>query len=151
MGINETIKTYDFKTHAVDFGGILFTGFAEEGITITQSEDSFTETEGADGTIERVNKSSNVNEITLNLLRTNVLNAYLTTLHELDRKTNLGVKSFTLKDLSGTTHFFAKNSWITKPADMEIGRDTGTVSWTLKSGKRSGGVGGKIMNSNIMG
>lgn len=151
MSLNETIKTYDFKTHAVNLGGVLFTGFAEEGITISQTDDTFTEVEGADGTIERVNQGNNRCEITVNILKTNPLNLYLTKLHDADILTNKGMTSFTVKDLTGETYFFVKNAWITKQADIELAKDTSAVSWTLHTGNRTGGVGGKITGSNILG
>lgn len=149
--IGETVKTYDFKKMVVVIGGVPFMGFADEGITITQPEDTFSDTVGADGTIVRTNLGNNQSEITINLQKTNPLNGHLLALHTTDRNTNKGVVSFSLKDLNGSTAFFTKSAWVTKPADLNAKKEAETVVWNLKTGKCYGGEAGSSISSSLLG
>lgn len=137
------VRTYDPKNVIVTFGATVITGFGEGTfIGITASGASFEKKKGADGVVERVNKNADDYEVTINLTQTNPTNAVLSALHVADKLSNVGIMPLTIKDLNGTSLFFAPQAWIAKAPDPTYADSTEDREWTFETGAAGNLIGG---------
>lgn len=143
--VDPNVRTYDPKKVIITFGSILFSGFADGSVvTITRSGNLFDKRKGADGSVDRINMNSNDFEVQVNLMQTSVTNDLLSAVAAADLLANTGINPLTVKDLSGTTLFFAAQAWIQKDPDDEFGDSLGTRQWTFGTGVASKFTGGNI-------
>lgn len=135
MAIDRKVRTYIPGKVIMTFGPIIATGFADGTfITITRSGDLFEKKKGADGSVERVHKSAFDFEVALTLLQSSLSNDLLSGVVAADEVDGSGVHPLTIKDLSGTTLFFAEQAWIQKDPDDEFGDTTGNREWMFATG-----------------
>jgi hypothetical protein len=109
-------------------------GYADgEFFTAKQLKPSFTFVEGTDGSVARSKTNSRMIEMTLSFLQTSANNSYLSTLLQADENTpgGIGIGSFVLKDLQGTTLIACTRCWITTPADVNLNRGAEPRKWML--------------------
>jgi len=140
------VKTYDPKQIKVIVGAIVLTGFAEGTfVTITQNGNSFEKSRGADGEVDRVNKNADDYTLAFTLKRTSLSNDALSTLSIADKKFNTGTVPITVKDLNGTSTFFAEQGWIAKEPDPEESDSMPTREWQVDTGKAAHFIGGNIL------
>src|SRR3954471_4025451 len=100
------VTTFDFKAVSAVFAGIILGGFADgTGIQVTQNEDSFKLTVGADGEAVRAKSNNRSGRVKISLLQGSAANDLLSALHALDVNTSNGdgIGTLIIKDNSGRT------------------------------------------------
>jgi hypothetical protein len=145
MATDPIVRTYDPKQIVLTLGVIIASGY-EEGtfIKITRSGDNFTKKKGSDGSIDRTNNNAFDFRVELTLKQSSPTNDLLSALQVSDALLNDGVKPLTIKDLRGTTLFFAQSAWIAKDPDDEFSNESGPRVWVIDTG-----IADKFTGSNI--
>lgn len=139
------VRTYDPKKIIVVFGPVIMTGFAEGTVvSIAQNGDNFEKVKGADGGVDRVNKNANDHAITVTLKQTSISNDALSVIAIADAAANAGIYPLTIKDLNGTSLFFAEQAWIAKSPDDEFGDAMSNREWRLDTGIAEKFTGGNL-------
>lgn len=125
-------RTYDPKNIIANVFGIPLTGWADGSfIKVTRDEDTFSKQVGAGGEIARTRNRNRGAKITFSLMATSPENDLLSAQAKLDEATGMGTGAVQIKDLNGTTQVDAAEAWISKPADVEFGKEVGAREWTI--------------------
>jgi hypothetical protein len=139
------VRTYDPKQIIVTFGGIIFSGFAEGTfLQITRSGEMFVKQKGADGSINRTNKNAFDFTVTVTLQQTSITNDLLSGVMVADQKFNTGALPLIVKDLRGTTLFFAPQAWIESDPEDEYSDEATGREWVLATGIAEKFTGGSL-------
>ena len=93
------VLTYNPKKNIIIYGAKQLTGFAEDDMITTKSND------------------------------------YLSNCFNKDRKTGNNMLPLIIKDLSGSTLFFAKQAWIKNFPESKRGRKISNQDWTFNTGQ----------------
>lgn len=150
------LVTYDPKEVTINWNGkSLASGLAPDSfVTVSRAEDSFSKTVGADGTVARTRIADRTGEVELTLMQNSPINAILSTLALADELSSTGdvastvtgevaegastatagiagVSNLTITDPSGGLIAQAKNAWIRKIPDQELGKEYGERTWTF--------------------
>lgn len=129
------VRTYDPKKVLITFGPVIVSGYAEGTfVSIEINGDLFEKSRGADGNVDRVNKNAYDAMMTLTLKQTSLTNDALSAIAIIDRETNTGKYPLTVKDLNGTTLFFAPQAWIAKIPTVENSDAISNREWRLDTG-----------------
>jgi hypothetical protein len=129
------VGTYDPESIVITFGSVVMSGYAEGTfVNIERSGARFEKRMGADGSVDRINKRARDFTVTLTLMQSSPINDVLSSLSDIDAETNTGKKPMTVKDLSGTTLFFAPESWIETDPSIEFGDSLGNREWIFATG-----------------
>lgn len=143
MATDLAVRTFDPKKCIITFGTVTLLGFAEGTfVTITPSGPSFEKAKGADGSIDRVNKNADDYTIATVLKRTSPTNASLSALLIADKLSNTGKLPFTVKDIGGTSLFFAPIAWIQGFPTAADSDSIETREWMFDTGIASNVIGG---------
>lgn len=143
--LDSEVRTYDPKQIHVIWGGVIVAGFAEGTfVTIARNGDLFEKSKGADGTVDRINKNANDFSVTITIKQTSITNDLFSAQMLLDVQGNVGVLPLTVKDLSGTTLFFARQAWIAKDPDVAYGDSLENREWRLDTGNATKFIGGTL-------
>lgn len=146
MPADPQVRTYDPKQVIVTFGTVIVSGYAEGTfIAIAQNGDSFEKKKGADGGVDRVNKNANDYAVTLTLKQTSLTNDALSLLSIADKLTNSGKLPLIVKDINGTSLFFAEQAWIGKEPDPEDGDSISSREWRFDTGIAKQFIGGSLL------
>lgn len=146
MAQDTTVRTYDPKKVTITFGPIIVTGFAEGTfLAIARNGDIFEKSKGADGTVDRINRNATDYAVTVTIKQTSLTNDALSAVMNADILDNQGVLPFTVKDLGGTTLFFASQAWIGKDPDDEHADALGSREWRIDTGFAVKFTGGNIV------
>lgn len=114
------VLTYNPKKNIIIYGAKQLTGFAEDDmITIKPLGDGMQIFSGADGEVGRSIDPNSTYEVTVSLATSSKSNDYLSNCFNKDRKTGNNMLPLIIKDLSGSTLFFAKQAWIKNFPDPE--------------------------------
>ena len=144
--LDPIVRTYDPKFIVITFGAIIFTGFAEGTfVQVVRNGDKFEKSKGADGSIDRVNKNAFDFRVTATLKQTSLTNDLLSVVSESDALTNLGMLPLTIKDLKGTTLFFAPQAWVAKDPEDEYSDSLSPRTWEFDTGVATKFTGGNII------
>ena len=108
------------------------------------NEQANTLTIGADGVGARARMPNESGTIKITLLQAAAGNDALSTAHNSDKKSSVGVGAFFLKDLFGTTLISADNAWVQKMATVSFGKELDAREWTLECEKLQVFVGGAL-------
>lgn len=139
------VRTYDPKKIIATLGPVIFEGYAEGTfLAIAGNGQKFEKSKGADGTIDRINKNSADYSITFTTKQTSLTNDALSAILIADVANNQGVLPFTVKDLNGTTLFFAKSAWIANDPDDEYSDALGNREWLIDTGVADKFTGGNL-------
>jgi hypothetical protein len=137
------VKTYDFKSVAVIFGGRLLTGFAEgDAVTVEHDEDMYTTTNGADGEVTRSRSNNNMGTITLRFMQTADANDILNGFVQADLNSNSGIQPILIKDNSGRSLHAAEKAWIQKQPAAGYGAEASEREWVIRCGQLVSTFGG---------
>jgi hypothetical protein len=129
-------KTYDPKKVIITFGGTPISGFPDGTfLSIKGSAERFTRKVGADGEVVRSRSNDDTHEVTLTLSQTSPSNSYLSTILEIDRLTNKGIKPLSITDLGGSSLYFWPEAWISKDPDADFAKEAGERAWVLHTGQ----------------
>lgn len=143
--LDSEVRTYDPKQVVVTWGAVIVTGFAEGTfVTIARNGDLFEKSKGADGTVDRINKNANDFSVTITIKQTSITNDLFSAQMLLDVQGNVGVLPLTVKDLAGTTLFFARQAWIAKDPDVTYGDSLENREWRLDTGNAAEFIGGTL-------
>ncbi len=126
------VKTYDPKQFKIIFGGVAISGFADGPfISVAPAGDRFTKVSGADGEKARSKSNDYSHEVTLTLLQTSASNDYLSTIHNIDKLSNLGKLPLQIVDLNGTTILSWSQAWIRAVPTVENAKEIGERVWVF--------------------
>lgn len=140
---NPAVKTFDPKMVVITWGVIAISGYAEGSfVRVNRSGDAFAKSKGAGGDIERINRNQGDFDVSLTLQQTSSTNQELAAALAADIATNAGVFPLTIKDLLGTTLFFAPQAWICKDPEWEDGDELNSREWAFDTGIGANLVGG---------
>lgn len=132
------VLTYDPKKNIIIYGGRQLTGFAEDDmITIKPLGDGMQIYSGADGEVGRSVDPNRTFEVKVSLATSSKSNDYLSECYNKDRRTGSYMLPLTIKDLSGTTLFFAKQAWVQNFPESKRGRKIDNQDWTFNTGQVS--------------
>lgn len=128
-------KIWDLEQLAPIILGVPITGGYGEGeaVKVEFDEADFTFKKGADGGVTRSKTYNKVAKITVTLMQTSEFNALLSAirLSDVNGKNGAGVGPSTLKDLQGSTLYFASKSWIEGPPQATFGREASHRDWVI--------------------
>jgi hypothetical protein len=145
--MDTNVRTYDPKKVIFTFGAVMVTGYMEGTfINVAQNGDSFETAQGADGGVDRINKNSNVHIITVTLKRTSLTNDAFSAIHNSDKLNNDGIRPATVKDMNGTSLFFARQGWIAIPPSGEEADTMPSREWVIHTGAADNFVGGNLIS-----
>ena len=140
---NPAVKTFDPKMVVMTWGVIPISGYAEGTfVRVKRSGDAFAKRKGAGGDIERINRNQGDFEVAITLQQTSGTNKELSAALAADIATNAGVFPLTVKDLLGTTLFYAPQAWIRVDPEWEDGDELNAREWTFDTGIGANLVGG---------
>lgn len=130
------VLTYDPKKNIIIYGGRQLTGFAEDDmITIKPLGDGMQIYSGADGEVGRSVDPNRTFEVKVSLATSSKSNDYLSECYNKDRRTGSYMLPLTIKDLSGSTLFFAKQAWVQNLPESKRGRKIDNQDWTFNTGQ----------------
>lgn len=130
------VLTYNPKKNIIIYGAKELTGFAEDDmITIKPLGDGMQIFSGADGEVARSIDPNSTFEVTVSLATSSKSNDYLSACFNKDRKTGKYMLPLIIKDLSGSTLFFAKQAWLKNIPESKRGRKIGNQDWTFNTGQ----------------
>lgn len=130
------VLTYDPKKNIIIFGGKQLTGFAEDDmITIKPLGDGMQIYSGADGEVGRSVDPNSTFEVTVSLATSSKSNDYLSSMYNKDRANGGGMAPLLIKDLSGSTLFFAKQAWVQNFPESKRGRKIDSQDWVFNTGQ----------------
>jgi hypothetical protein len=130
------VLTYDPKKNIIIYGGRQLTGFAEDDmITINPLGDGMQIYSGADGEVGRSVDPNRTFEVKVSLATSSKSNDYLSECYNKDRRTGSYMLPLTIKDLSGSTLFFAKQAWVQNFPESKRGRKIDNQDWTFNTGQ----------------
>lgn len=130
------VLTYDPKKNIIIYGGRQLTGFAEDDmITIKPLGDGMQIYSGADGEVGRSVDPNRTFEVKVSLATSSKSNDYLSGCYNKDRRTGSYMLPLTIKDLSGSTLFFAKQAWVQNFPESKRGRKIDNQDWTFNTGQ----------------
>jgi len=139
------VRTYDPKFITMSFGPVIFSGFMDGSfVTIAKDGNNFDKKKGADGGTDRVNKNNNDYAVTFMLKQTSLTNDALSAVMIADQLDNSGIFPLIVKDLRGTTFFFAKSAWIAKDPDWDLSEEITGREWLLHTGIAEKFTGGNV-------
>lgn len=135
--------TYDPKSVIITIGGVPISGYADGTfLEIVADTQQFTKVIGADGYTTRV-KSNNYGALaTLTISQSSPSNDVLSGFLALDRASNAGIVPVLIKDLSGSTIFFAGTGWIRQFPDVTFGNEINNRAWQIDLAEADIFVGG---------
>lgn len=126
------VRTFDPKSVIITIGGFVMSGFADGTfLEITADKQQFTKVTGADGFTTRVKSNDYGAVMTLTLSQSSPSNDVLSGILALDRAANAGVVPIFVKDMSGSTVFFAATGWIQQFPDSSFGNEINNRGWTI--------------------
>ena len=130
------VLTYNPKKNIIIYGAKQLTGFAEDDmLTIKPLGDGMQIFSGADGEVGRSIDPNSTYEVTVSLATSSKSNDYLSNCFNKDRKTGNNMLPLIIKDLSGSTLFFAKQAWIKNFPESKRGRKISNQDWTFNTGQ----------------
>ena len=130
------VLTYDPKKNIIIYGGRQLTGFAEDDmITINPLGAGMQIYSGADGEVGRGIDPNQTFEVKVSLATSSKSNDYLSECYNKDRRTGSYMLPLTIKDLSGSTLFFAKQAWVQNFPESKKGRKIDKQDWTFNTGQ----------------
>ena len=143
-------RTYDSKLIAMSFvthvGAAIISGSGlpdGDFLAITAPE-SFSGEDGADGTHDRVNLNNNTLDIAITVKKTSTSNTLLSQIHRLDKLLNTGKGTLNIADGNGHMFVYSGQAYITKYADVTLGKGVAAVTWNYKVPNAAYNVGGNL-------
>jgi hypothetical protein len=137
------VKTYAPNEIQINYAGYNLRGYADGSfIRIERRENTFSLAIGADGEAARSQSANASGSVSITLMQTSVSNDVLSKLQQLDEVTGKAMAPLQVTDAKGRTVCFSQEAWVTKPANVEYGKETGNREWTLECGNLQMFVGG---------
>lgn len=148
--MDPVVRTYDSKAIAMSFNTpiqdviISGTGLPDGDFLAITAPESFAGEDGADGTHDRVNLNNNTLTVEITLKKSSVTNTLLSAIHQTDKLTNLGKGALNIVDTNGTMFLKSDQAYITKYADVTLGKGIAAVTWTFMAPNAKYNVGNNL-------
>lgn len=128
-------RTFNMAKVAVVVGTVELKNFADgDTVTIERMSDTFTDSVGATGEVERAATNDRRGTITINIQQTALDNQGLSALMLLDEVSLSGVVPITVIDNSGFDVHTAAECWLVKPPSAVYGREAGKArTWVFRA------------------
>ena len=142
---NSLVGTWDPKLMMVNFGGIIFGGYADGTFLniAPHAADFFTKVVGADGEVQRSKSADNTHQITFTALQGSDTNEALSNELEIDKETGANKKPLTITDMNSGLTWFWPEAWIRGDPELPMGKEAQDRQWIIDTGQRKeGGVAG---------
>lgn len=137
------VATYDPKKIEITFGSMIISGYADGTfVSIASEGDGFERMTGAAGDVAFVNKQMWCYDVTLTLLQTSHSNSELTLWYNMDKLTNSGLTTLTIKDHRGNSLLEAAEARICAEPEVIYSRDIETREWVIRTGAAINNIGG---------
>lgn len=141
------VYTYDPSQVIIAFSGVPLSGFTDGTFCeIVRDEATWVKTVGADGIVTRGKTNNRSGTLTVTLKQSSPSNDVLSGFMIADELSNKGVFPVIVKDLSGTSIYFAAQGWISAFANSTFGKEISDRSWIISLAETDIFVGG---NSSI--
>ncbi len=139
-----TLITYSAKGVLITVDGIPLEGIGPDTFVSIEVPEAWTSASSGDGKlVARAETNEAMTSLTITLAQGSASNQTLTNLYNLDKTTEGGrVFSILITDTNGGDEFFAEKAWISKPANLDFGKETGTREWSLQAAFFTYNVGG---------
>ena len=129
------IKPRDLQNCTINFLGVELSGFGEgSAIKIEPAGAAFKSKTGCDGlTVRSKAGTKDLYKVTVTLINASESNAYLSTVHNLDKAADngAGVGPFIYKDNQGTSLFVGTKAWIETEASVEEKDEATDREWVF--------------------
>ena len=137
-------KTVDPNDVQIICGGNIASGYADGTfISISNDEELYSKSVGADGEVSRARMNNTSGTVTLTLQQTSPFNAVLSAFYAADKAGNNGVFPFMMKEAgTGTTLIFSQSAWVQDLPDVNYSKSVETREWTIALGKTDWFIGG---------
>jgi hypothetical protein len=144
MTVKKT-STIDPDENSLIFDGHLVAGYAKgTQVTISYSEDAFTEVVGNDGEVSRTKSNVRSATVEVTVLQSSFTNDAFSDRHNEDLLNGNKVVQLSFKDNRGTTTLDGSGAYIKKFADVTISDTTESRVWTIFVSYLEGKVGGNF-------
>lgn len=146
-----SVKTYSPKDVVVLLGGFYSVeGYASDTfINIKKDTKPFDAVKAMDGEQARIYRKDDGFTVELTLAQSAEANNILSALYNVDVATQMGKFPLFIKDLKGTTAFFAGTAWVEDIPDASFGSDLTTRTWTLGTADAALNVGGNQEHTSL--
>jgi hypothetical protein len=135
MASDRLVKTYDPDKVIITFGGVTLGGYAPGSfISVKANADRYTRKVGADGEIVRARKHDDTHGVDFTCTKTSPSNTYLTTVMNMDKLANAGIRTLSITDLSGGSLHFWSQAWISKDPDVTYDEEGADNPWHFETG-----------------
>jgi hypothetical protein len=135
MASDGLAKTYDPLKVIITFGSVPIGGYANGTfISVKANSDRYTEKVGADGEILRSRKHDDTHSVDITLMKSSPSNTYLTTVMNMDKLANMGIRTLSITDLSGGSLHFWPQAWISKDPDVTYDEEGADIPWHIETG-----------------
>lgn len=130
-------RTYDSKGITMSFSTPVLNsilsgrGLPDGDFLAITCPDSFEGVDGADGGHDRVNLNNNTLTVEITLKKTSPVNDELTAIHIADKASNTGKGALNIVDINGTMFLKSFQAYITKFAEVTLGKGIAGVTWTF--------------------
>ncbi|WP_461246465.1 phage structural protein [Treponema sp. R6D11] len=129
------MKTYDPKKVVVTFAGVTISGYMDGTfVNVAPGGEAFEKHKGADGSIDRVNKSEFGFRVTLTLKQTSPINPILAGLLNVDKLTNAGIATLLIQDLNGSGILTAPQAWLVQDPESDWSDSMSGREWIIDTG-----------------
>lgn len=146
------LATYSPEDVNVLIAGVLtVTGMAAGSfLTISKNLQPFSSQRTSDGVVGRLANKDDTYTISLTLHQGSEDNDFITKLSLLDQTLYKGKFPIFIKDLKGTSFFFATTAWVEQYPDQEFGDTIGTRTWVFRAVGAVTNVGSNVEPSGIL-
>ena len=126
------MSTYNLADVVLQVDGVEVTGAADgDKMVVSPAGEDWTQEVGADGAVLQKYQNNQSGMVTINLQYGAPLNAILTEIMLEDRQTGLRTFSLSVDDIRGGLLCQGLRCRIQGRPEMTLGRDPGTVTWTI--------------------
>lgn len=127
-----SVQTYDPKEIVVIFAGQILSGFSEDVVTVTRTEDAVTDDIGADGEVIRILSNDRRGTVTISLLPVSASNLLLSVIANADELGGGNVVPILIKDNRGLDLHVGAEAWIVKQPDAIYNKTNQPREWEIR-------------------
>lgn len=127
-------RTYNIRNLIVNWGGIIFAGWGQDAVEVSQLEDDWNEEAGADGYVVRSANLNQLGEFKAVLSAASPTQDLISARAVLDKATGLPVYSPALQvGYFGSANLvFAERAWLKKPPTQAYGKAIGDREFVFR-------------------
>lgn len=147
-----SLALYSPKDVIVLLGGFYkVDGYASDTfINIRKDIKPFDAMKSMDGEQARIYRKDEGYTVELTLAQSSATNNILSAMYNIDIATQMGKFPLLIKDLKGSTTFFAGTAWIEDVPDASFGQELTTRTWVIGTSEAGLNIGGNQENSTAL-